>query len=82
VGRSANDLLDECERILREAGGPVHIKDLHSALLQQGIPLPGKGTEANVIVRLRRAKERFVRTGRGTYGLPEFGLPEVEPVRR
>ncbi len=75
-------LLDACERLLRDAGKPLHIKELQAALLEEGIPLPGRGTEANLIVRLRRSNGRFIRTGRGTYGLPEFGLPEVTPVRR
>jgi HB1, ASXL, restriction endonuclease HTH domain len=76
------DFLDACEQILRDAGEPIHIKELQSTLLQRGVPLPGRGTEANVIVRLNRSDGRFVRTGRGTYGLPEFGVPEKKPVRR
>ncbi len=74
--------LDACEQILRDAGKPIHIKELQSALLERGVPLPGRGTEANLIVRLKRSDGRFVRTGRGTYGLPEFGVPEKKPVKR
>lgn len=80
--RDPVDLLDACEQILREAGKPLHIKELQAALLERGIPLPGKGTEANLIVRLQRSDGRFMRTGRGTYGLPQFGLPEAKPIRR
>src|SRR5207253_1144130 len=75
-------LLGASERILRDAGRPLHIKELLPLLREKGISLPGRGTEANVIVRLTRSNGRFVRTGRGTYGLPEFGLPEVKPTKR
>ena len=82
VREEAVDLLDACERILRGAGDSMHVNQLHSALLEAGVPIPGKGTEANLIVRLTRSDGRFIRTGRGTYGLPEFGLPEVKSVKR
>src|SRR5215218_9313579 len=75
-------LLDACEEVLREAGQPLHIKELQTTLLERGVPLPGRGTEANLIVRRQRSDGRFIRTGRGTYGLPEFGVPEARPVRR
>jgi hypothetical protein len=80
--QSSVDFLDACEQILRDVGKPLHLKELQSALLERGVPLPGRGTEANLIVRLQRSDGRFVRTGRGTYGLPEFGVPEKKPVRR
>ncbi len=35
------DLLDVCERLLREAGEPMHVSKLHAALLDAGIPIPG-----------------------------------------
>jgi hypothetical protein len=80
--QNPGDFLDACEQVLRDAGKPIHIKELQSALLERGVPLPGRGTEANLIVRLKRSDGRFVRTGRGTYGLSEFGVPEKKPVRR
>lgn len=76
------NLLDACERIIRETGEPLHIKALHSRLIEEDIPIPGKGTEANVISRLQRSDGRFIRTGRGMYALPEFGLKEVKPTRQ
>jgi hypothetical protein len=76
----SDELLDACERLMREAGKAVHIRDLHTTLLRQGVPIPGKGAEANLILRLQRS-DRFVRTGRGTYAPRGFGLPEVRPVR-
>lgn len=78
----SDDLLDACERILRAAGRPLHIRELHAALVKEGVPLPGRGTEANVIVRLQRSNGRLVRTGHGTYAPADFGLPESKPTRR
>ena len=79
--QKATDLLDVCERLMREKGTALHVSELHSVLLEQGVPLPGKGTEANLITRLQRSNGRFVRTGRGTYAPASLGLPEVQPTR-
>jgi hypothetical protein len=78
----ADGFLDACENIIRAAGKPLHIKELQAALQQKGVILPGRGTDANLIIRLQRSDGQFVRTGKGTYGLPEFGLPQVKPARR
>jgi len=72
---------DHAEAILAEKGEPMHIGALRDALIERGVPLPGRGDEANVIVRLRRDETRFTRTGRGTYGLAAWGLPAVAPTR-
>jgi hypothetical protein len=77
-----DNLIDGCEVILREIGKPMHIRELHLGLLKKGIPIPGKGNQANVIARLQRSEGRIIRTGHGMYGLPEFGLPEKKPVRK
>jgi hypothetical protein len=76
-----DDLLAACERIVRAAGRPLRIRELHAALVKEGVPLPGRGTEANVIVRLQRSNGRFIRTAHGTYAPVDFGLPESKPVR-
>jgi hypothetical protein len=78
----ADDLLDACERLVRSAGRPLHIKELHAAVLKEGIPIPGRGTEANLLVRLHRSDGRFVRTGRGTYAPASMGVQEVRPTQR
>src|SRR5690349_18790188 len=77
-----DDLLDACEKLVRNAGKPLHIKELHTGLLNEGIPIPGRGTEANLLVRLHRSNGRFVRTGRGTYAPVSMGAPEVRPTQR
>ena len=78
----ADDLLDACEKVVRNAGRPLHIKELHAALLNDGIPIPGRGTEANLLVRLHRSNGRFVRTGRGTFAPVSLGAQEVRPTQR
>jgi hypothetical protein len=79
---SSEDLLDACEQISREAGRPLHIRELHAALVERGVPLPGRGAEANLIVRLQRSEGRFVRVGRGLYAAASLGLSEVKPMRK
>lgn len=79
---SPGDFLAACERILGEAGRPMHIRDIHAALIDDRVPIPGRGSQANVIARLQRSDGRVIRTGRGMYGLPEFGYSEVKPTRR
>jgi|GEM_PF-1236232 len=76
------DLEAHLEVVLREAGKPMHISDIRKTLIDRAVPLPGRGDEANIIVRLRRAPERFSRTGRGTYALASLGLPQVPPSKR
>ena len=79
---------DRMEEILRANAKPMHIRDIRSSLIQMGVPLPGRGDEANIILRLRRGRDRFLRTERGTYGLVEWNLqeysaaPQKKKVRR
>jgi hypothetical protein len=74
-------ILDACDEIISANERPMHIRDLHAALLERGVVIPGKGTEANLIVRLQRSEGRFMRVGRGTYAPSSFQLPEKSPVR-
>ena len=67
--------------ILREAGTPLHISDIRTALIDRHVPIPGRGDEANIIVRLRRLDSEFTRTARGTYALAEWGL-QPAPMRK
>jgi TolA-binding protein len=68
------DLEHHVKDILEKAGEPMHIGAIREELLARAVPLPGRGDEANIIVRLSRASETFVRTARGTYGLVAWGL--------
>lgn len=67
--------------ILRERAQPVHISELRAELTRRGVPIPGKGTDANVIVYLTRS-EQVCRVGRGLYALRDLGVPEVPSRRR
>jgi hypothetical protein len=75
--RATTDLEQAVEEILREAGAPMHISEIRARLIEQHVPIPGRGDDANVIVRLRRLENRFTRTARGTYGLAEWGIPAL-----
>ena len=73
---------DRIEEILSSSGKPMHISELRATLIQMGVPLPGRGDEANIILRLRRASSRFIRTERGTYALTSWKMPEYSPAPR
>jgi hypothetical protein len=79
---ATSDLEDAVEEILRAAGAPLHISNIRETLVAQGIPIPGRGDDANIIVRLRRIEDRFTRTARGTYGLAEWGIPTLKSKTR
>lgn len=67
--------------VLEERGKPMHISELRKALEQRGVPIPGKGTDANVIVYLSRAAD-VCRVGKGLYALRAWGVPAVPPRHR
>jgi len=63
---------------------PVYYRDLVDLIMAEGKHIPGKNPGANLISHLTR-DERFIRTGRGTYGLAEWGLEpaqQAKPLRR
>lgn len=76
------DLEQAVEEILRTAGAPLHISVIRAELIEQQVPIPGRGDDANIIVRLRRFEDRFTRTARGTYALAEWGLPALASKTR
>lgn len=75
------ELEDAVEDLLSQAGQPLHISEIRQKLIELGIPIPGKGDDANIIVRLRKANARFTRTARGTYALSAWGLPSLDNGR-
>jgi hypothetical protein len=79
---SSTDLEQAVEDILRAAGEPLHISHIRSALSDKQVPIPGRGDDANIIVRLSRLEDRFTRTARGTYGLAEWGIPALASKQR
>ncbi len=58
---------------LAQARRPLHISELMRLLRNRGLPIPGSGTQANLISYLRRDK-RVARPSRGMYGLTAWGL--------
>jgi hypothetical protein len=79
--RPPPDLLDECTDLMQRNEEPIHIAELLEKLQKKGIRIPGRGNEANLLSRLHKADDRFVRTGRGTYYLKGKEFPEVPPQR-
>ena len=61
---------------LAAAGRPLHISELMRLLGQRQVPIPGAGTQANVITHLRR-DARLVRPSRGMYALAAWGLENM-----
>lgn len=69
--RVGGELQEAVREILLASGKPMHLRELRAALVKRGVPIPGKGTDANIIVHLRRASDMFDRRGRGIYALRE-----------
>jgi hypothetical protein len=72
---------DAVEHLLSQAAAPMHISKIREALIECGASIPGRGDEANIILRLRKQPDRFTRTARGTYALAKWGLPEVKATK-
>ena len=56
----------------------MHIKDIKNELRRRKIAIPGLGTMANIITRMRRANDTFVRVAPGTYALTEAIIETTE----
>jgi hypothetical protein len=67
----ARSLVDEAAGALAAAGKPTHYRQLVSLLADRNVYVPGKDPGANLIAHISR-DDRFVRTGRGIYGLAEW----------
>ena len=72
---SGAGLTAEVIATLREAGKPLHIKELVEAIRSRHVRIPGRGEPANLIAHIRRSEE-IVRPSRGVYGLREWGLKD------
>ena len=73
--------LDVAADIVRGSGSGVYYRDLLKALSDRGVAVPGQDPAANLIAHLTR-DERFVRTGRGTYGLRNVHQATTRGARR
>lgn len=68
AGSVRQQVIDRAAEILREAGSPLHINDLHARFLSHGYPVPGAGRPANLTAHLGRS-DVIVSPKRGIYGL-------------
>ena len=76
-GNLRRQLVDAVLEELTSSGRPVHISELMRMLRMRGIPVPGLGTQANLISYLRR-EPQLVRTSRGMYALSAWGLKTIK----
>lgn len=73
LARSVRDrVLDSAEEILREAGHPLSITQIHAEFVRRGHPLPGRGTPTNIVAHLITKPDRFEKRSRGVYALAEW----------
>lgn len=68
LGTTASTFLDAALEVLRTARAGVHYRELVEQLNAHGVNVPGRDPGANLLAHLGR-DARFVRVGRGTYGL-------------
>jgi hypothetical protein len=66
--RSGVSFLDRAVEVLAETRGGLHYRELVERLNADGVNVPGQDPGANLIAHLTR-DARFIRVGRGTYGL-------------
>lgn len=66
--RSAISFLDRAAEVLSNTRAGLHYRELVELLKADGVNVPGQDPGANLIAHLTR-DARFVRVGRGTYGL-------------
>lgn len=77
----ADYVRDAARGILRDAGGLMHINDLHAEFIRRGSHVPGAGRPVNLIVHLRGAPG-IVSPERGMYGLEEVVGPVPTTKRK
>ena len=68
-GKESKTFEDQVSDILRASSVPMHIREIHEELVSRQIPIPGKGSMENVVARISRAKDVFIREGSGVYRL-------------
>ena len=68
--KKLNELQQYVENLLQHTGNSLPLAEIEKSLVDQGIPLPGNGTKANLVQELiSKAGHVFVRLGHGQYGL-------------
>jgi hypothetical protein len=67
---SRSSFLDSAVEVFESVGHELRIAEIRNHLLDRGIPLPGKGNDANLIAVFQRSDGRIIRVGRGIYDIP------------
>ena len=80
-GKEPKKFEEHLVEIIKDSSVPMHINEIYKELIQRKVPIPGKGTLENVVTRLTRAKDTFVREGMGTYTIVEKGGDSIARVR-
>lgn len=80
-GSVGDYVVESAVALLREAGKPLHINDLHAKFVERGLFVPGAGTAANLTAHLKRGG-RVVSPERGIYMLASDGAAYTRPTRR
>jgi hypothetical protein len=73
--------LDVAAEIVRGSKSGVYYRDLLQGITSRGATVPGQDPAANLIAHLTR-DSRFIRTGRGIYGLRDIHVPAAHGGRR
>lgn len=73
-------VVEQTKTILREAGKPLHIAEIHEEFLRCGYEVPGAGLPSNLVVHLTRSDD-VISLSRGVYGLPGQRATEVVQKR-
>ena len=76
-GKESKKFEEYLAEIIKTSSVPMHINEIYKELIQRKVPIPGRGSLENVVTRLTRAKEMFVREGTGTYSLVEKGSENI-----
>lgn len=68
----------EVQRLLQERGAPMDLADIHAALLERGVQLPGQGLRANVSLCIGTMDTHgiFYKPRWGVYGLASWRTAE------
>ena len=77
---------DAAQKVLEDAGEPLHYKDIADRILGQGLKTTAGATPASTVnatisavIQKEGSAGVFERTGRGEYGLKTGGKPEAAP---
>jgi hypothetical protein len=77
---SADSIRDAAFSVVKEAGRPVHYRQICTALRDQGVEISGKDPAATLLTFITR-DARLERVGRGIYGIAGQA-PRPRPARQ